>query len=263
MVVAATCWAVVPAAGSGTRFRADADELPKQYQLLAGKPVLVHTLKQLLAIERLRGITVALSAEDNYYASMVKATLSSDEQQHLSAVVGGASRAESVLHGLRALGDKAQADDWVLVHDAARPLLQLSDVNRLIDCCGDTDCGGVLVSPLHDTVKESVAEQSPSSPFVEAKQTHSRERMWLAQTPQMFRYAPLLAALESEVMTASAAGRTIVNEAITDEAMAMERAGHSVLLVPGSNRNMKITTREDLALAQYYLQCDASLRDGV
>jgi 2-C-methyl-D-erythritol 4-phosphate cytidylyltransferase len=223
------CWGVVPAAGVGARMGAAS---PKQYLPLAGATVLEHSVRALLASECLEGIILALHAEDR---SAVARALCADSR--IRSVPGGAERCDSVLAALHGLADAA-ADDWVLVHDAARPCVRVEDIRRLVAQVDDSGVGGLLAIPLLDTVKQ--ADQRGR-----VARTLDRRHLWRAQTPQMFRLGALRAALE----TARAAGR-----AVTDEAAAMELAGLPVQLVEGSVDNLKITHPDDLALADWYLR---------
>ena len=222
-------WCVVAAAGSGTRFGSGS---PKQYATLAGKPMLAWTLERLVAHPRIAGVMVVHAADDAYWPH-----LSISRDPAVRETTGGASRADSVLAGLRALGDTVSAPDFVLVHDAARPCVPAADISRLVDL-GVPAGGALLAAPLRDTLKRAEDGQRVAA-------TEPRDARWRAFTPQLFRHGELVAALEA----ARAAGIDI-----TDEAMAMERAGHRPLLVEGSERNIKITTRDDLALAEFLLR---------
>ncbi len=229
---AARLFAVVPAAGIGSRV---GGERPKQYQSLAGQPVLQHSLTALLACPAIEQIVVALRAHD-HWADSVPAL----GDRRVRRVVGGAERADSVLAGLCALATVGAPHDWVLVHDAARPCLQRGDLERLIsrsDACGESGEGAILAQPVVDTLKQAGDDGR-------VIRTIDRRRLWRAQTPQMFRLGELRRALEQ----ALAAG-----EAVTDEASAMERVGHAVQLVAGAASNLKVTLPEDLALAAFYL----------
>ena len=229
MVSPQRCWAVVPAAGVGSRMGAD---LPKQYLQLAGATVLEHSLNALLASRRLSGVVVALAPDDR---RALRLPVFGDER--IQRVVGGEQRSDSVQAALAALLEQGDPGDWVLVHDAARPCLPADDLNRLIDRVTASGVGGLLAAAIVDTVK-----QATDAGLV--ARTLDRNLLWRAQTPQMFRLGELQAALES------AKGQGLV---VTDEASAMELAGHPVQLVPGSARNLKVTLPEDLQLAAWYL----------
>lgn len=221
-------WCVVPAAGRGARVGGD---IPKQYLPIAGKPMLLHTLERLAAHPRIAGLMVVLEADDARWPKW----LTFDDKPVLTTV-GGAERADSVMAGLRALCDRVNDGDFVLVHDAARPCVRADDISRLIEQ-GIPAGGALLAAPLRDTLK-----RADDGHHVIA--TEPREARWRALTPQLFRHGELVAALES----ARAAG-----VAITDEAMALERAGHRPLLVEGSEDNIKVTTPADFALAEFLL----------
>ena len=223
------CWGVVPAAGSGSRMAAG---LPKQYLQLAGATLLEHSLNALLADTRLAGVVVALPPQDSIAASLPVCA-----DARVQRVTGGQERSDSVRAALTALLQQGDAQDWVLVHDAARPCLQAQILDRLIERVTASGTGGLLAVPIVDTVKQGTSEGLVA-------RTLDRSRLWRAQTPQMFRLGELHAAL------ASAMQRGL---AVTDEAAAMELAGHPVQLVPGSASNLKVTLPEDLQLAAWYL----------
>ncbi|TGD76057.1 2-C-methyl-D-erythritol 4-phosphate cytidylyltransferase [Mangrovimicrobium sediminis] len=221
------CHAVVPAAGVGTRMGSD---IPKQYLRFDGVTLLEHSVNALLRDPRIESVTVAVSENDTHAD-----TLPLFADPRVQRVTGGAQRADSVLAGLRAVpGDP---DDWVLVHDAARPGLPEADLARLIDQVLASQVGGILAEAIVDTVK-----YVGDSGLVE--HTLDRSRLWCAQTPQMFRLGELGAALE---------GALAQGLPVTDEASAMEHAGLPVQLVPGSPANFKVTAPDDLALAAWYL----------
>ncbi len=222
-------WAVVPAAGVGARMGAG---IPKQYLKIAGRTVLEHVLERLSECHRIDGIVVAVSPTDRYWGDLAL----TPPKLRLVAP-GGASRSHSVLNGLVGLRKFAAPADLVLVHDAARPCVPLADINRLIETVGADADGGLLALPVTDTVKRSDERRR-------VLETVPRERLWRAQTPQLFQ----LDALENALRTALAGA-----EPVTDEAGAMERLGFRPRLVPGSPRNIKITLPEDLELAAYYL----------
>lgn len=222
-------WCVVPAAGRGMRF---GTQRPKQYTPLHGKPLLVRTLERLAACREVRGLMVVLAADDADWPA-------TDEiaGKPVRTAIGAGERSGSVLAGLRALPTAVGADDFVLVHDAARPCVAAADIERLVRL-GVPAGGALLAAPLRDTLKR--ADES-----ARVLATEPRELRWRALTPQMFRRGELEAALAA----AEAAG-----VAITDEAMAMERAGHRPLLVEGAESNIKVTTRADLLLAEFLLE---------
>lgn len=221
----AQCWGVVPAAGIGSRMGA---EVPKQYLPLAGSTVLEQTLHNMLGWGMLKGITVALHPADAWWQALALAA-----NPLIDTVTGGEQRCDSVLAALMALESRAAPLDWVLVHDAARPCVLAQDVRSLCEAVADDSTGGLLALPVAETVK-----RADSSGRV--GETLDRADLWLAQTPQMFRYAAL-----RESLAAAIAG----GDQVTDEAAAMERAGHRPLLVAGHRGNLKITRPEDLPLA--------------
>jgi 2-C-methyl-D-erythritol 4-phosphate cytidylyltransferase len=221
-------WCVVPAAGRGTRF---GSERPKQYMPLHGKPLLLRTLERLAACSEIGGLMVVLAADDAEWPGA-----DAIAGKAVRTATGAAERSGSVLAGLRALPESVVADDFVLVHDAARPCVEAGDVARLVRL-GVPAGGALLAAPLRDTLKRADASARVLA-------TESRESRWRALTPQLFRRGELEAAL-------AAAERADV--AITDEAMAMERAGHRPLLVEGTESNIKVTTPADLRLAEYLL----------
>lgn len=222
---------LIPAAGSGQRISV---ELPKQYFTLAGKTVLEHTLEKCLAIPHLAKIVIAVAADDHRFKA-----LPLSRHPKILSVVGGKERADSVCAALLAIKDEAQADDWVLVHDAARPCVSLEEIDALLAAVANHEAGGILALPMTDTVKQSDAQQHIVT-------TLPREKLWRAQTPQCFRYDILERALDSVRQK---------NIAITDDAMAVELLGYQPLLVPGRSSNIKITYPDDLYLAEKFLEC--------
>jgi 2-C-methyl-D-erythritol 4-phosphate cytidylyltransferase len=217
--------ALVPAAGSGSRFGGPS---PKQYLQLNGRPLMWHTLQALSQVEAISEVVLVLSPGDEWF---------DDFDWNLPKLrvhrVGGASRAESVRNGLEVMA--ASAEDWVLVHDAARCCLSVAAVERLIATLADDPVGGLLALPVPDTVKRADAEGRISA-------TVPRQGLWLAQTPQMFR-----AGLLSQALARSMA------EEVTDEAAAIEQHGHKPRLVEGDAQNFKVTYPRDLALARAIL----------
>lgn len=222
-------WAVVPAAGSGARFGGD---VPKQYRLLAGEPLIQRTLSRLLAHPSIEGAIVALAPDDSRWPRLATAF-----DKPVLACVGGADRAASVLAALRALPPQVGDDTLVLVHDAARPCVRMVDLDRLVAAAQGDAVGALLAAPVRDTLKRADAGHR-------AEATVPRDRLWRALTPQAFRRGALTHALER----AQAEG-----VAVTDEAMAMERMGLHAVLVEGSEDNIKVTVAGDLALAERIL----------
>lgn len=224
----ARCFALLPCAGTGSRAGTAG---PKQYEPLLGVPLVLHTLAAFQRVPRIDRVLVVVSPGDRF--------LSIDDPQVMLARCGGASRAQSVFNGLRALGDAgARVDDWVLVHDAARCLVTPAQIDALIDACLPDPVGGLLALKLPDTLKAEAAGRVAA--------TLDRSDKWLAQTPQMFRIGALQAALAARAETGF--------EGITDEASAMELAGQAPRLVPGSAQNFKVTYPEDFALAEAILK---------
>jgi 2-C-methyl-D-erythritol 4-phosphate cytidylyltransferase len=219
-------YALVPAAGSGSRMAAS---LPKQYLSLRGCTVAEHTLSRLLAFAPIQQIVVATSASDLWWPQLGIA-----HHKRIRSVLGGDTRAESVLNGLRALKEVSSERDWVLVHDMARPCVRLSDIETLLRESGPE--GAILAAPISDTVKRADQQHILA--------TVPRQQLWRALTPQLFP----LHALHDALASALAAGADI-----TDEASAMERAGVQPKLVPGQADNIKITVPADLPLAGFYL----------
>ncbi len=223
-------WAVVPAAGVGRRMGAPT---PKQYLELGGRPVIEHTLETLLACPRLDGVYVAVSAQDEWWGDTAMS-----KHPRVVRVDGGSERCHSVLNALNLLQQSAAPEEWVLVHDAARPCLRMQDLEHLIDQLQEHPVGGVLGVPVRDTMKRTGVGNGVSK-------TVSRDHLWHAYTPQMFRLGPLQQALEQAV----AKGLTV-----TDDASAMELAGSTPVMVEGHDDNIKITRPEDPSLAEFYLK---------
>jgi 2-C-methyl-D-erythritol 4-phosphate cytidylyltransferase len=225
----AAIWAVVPAAGRGTRF---GGELPKQYLQVEGRLLLAHTLDALLAHPAVAGAVIALADGDPLWPGWVEYA-----GKPLLTCTGGDSRATSVLAALQALPESVRADDFVLVHDAARPNLALSDLDQLLERGRVDPVGAILAAPVRDTLKRADDDDGIDA-------TEPRERLWRALTPQLFRRLQLTRALQA----AADAGVEV-----TDEAMALERQGLRPLLVEGREDNFKVTTPADLARFEFEL----------
>lgn len=225
-------WVVVPAAGTGKRF---GSETPKQYLSLLGKTIMQHTLDRLASLPMIERLIVPIAAQDEVAAKLVL-----QYPEKIQFVVGGSERMDSVLAGLQAL-TTAQADDWVLVHDVARPCVRLADIESLITTLAEDAVGGILGHPVRDTIKQSSASSTTTTRI---ETTVPRQRLWQAFTPQMFRYQLLKNALEHAV------NQHIL---VTDEASAVEVLGYQPQLVQGSLDNLKITFPDDLPLAAYFL----------
>lgn len=217
-------WVVIPAAGRGTRM---GGERPKQYLELDGVPVLEHTLRRFVGHPSISGVVVVLAAADPHWGG-----IDPDVRAAVTVADGGDERADSVRSGLAALTGRADDSDWVLVHDAARPCLRRGDLDRLLVELADDPVGGLLAVPVRDTLKRIAGGH--------VSETVPRDDLWHAQTPQMFRLGLLRTALAA-------------HPEVTDEAMAVERAGHVVRVVEGHADNLKITRPEDLDLATWHL----------
>jgi len=222
-------FALVPAAGVGARM---GGVVPKQYGQIAGKSLLQHVMETFAATPEIEHCYVVVSPEDSFIATLPAVPRTT------ILFCGGATRQISVTHGLGAIATEVKPDDWVLVHDAARCLVEPGAVSRLIDICRDDAVGGLLALPLPDTLKSEVNGR--------VQQTVPREHKWLAQTPQMFRLQALHDALAA-VASSGFAG-------ITDEASAMERLGLQPRLVEGSAQNFKVTYPADFVLAEAILR---------
>ncbi len=226
-------WALLPCAGTGARAVAPgaAAGVPKQYQPVAGLPLVLHTLAAFAGVRRLLGTLVAVAPGDAFFDAHPSGL-------HFAVACGGATRADTVLGGLRVLRERgAEEGDWVLVHDAARCLVTTAQIDALIDACEHDSVGGLLAHKLADTLK--TASEGPGG--VRVASTVDRSDKWLAQTPQMFR----LGALESALVRYGAQA--------TDEASAMEAMGLHPRLVPGGAQNFKVTYPDDFALAEAVL----------
>lgn len=223
-------WVIVPAAGIGKRMGGD---VPKQYLPLAGYSVIEHTLHRLSLHPLVEEIVVVLSEKDTYWDKLRLSWIS----KPVRTVMGGDERCHSVLNGLKSLKERAADNDWVLVHDAARPCIRPGDIESLISEC-QNEAGGLLGMPVKDTMKQVDETHKITS-------TLKRDHIWHALTPQMFRYKDLVLALSNLLDR---------NELVTDEAMAMEQTGCQPKMVCGHADNIKITHPDDLALAEFYLE---------
>lgn len=221
-------WVIIPAAGSGKRMGA---EVPKQYLSLHGHTVLEHTISRFINHPDITGIVLAI-AEDDVWWKTLKVSY-----PRLHVVAGGTERCDSVLNALDFLQSHAAEDDWVLVHDAARPCLRHEDIDLLLETLRDHPVGGLLGLPVSDTVKRCDVNGV-------VMETVPRDNLWRALTPQMFHVGPLHRAISAAIE----AGATL-----TDESSAMEHARHQPLMVEGHPDNIKITRPQDLILADLYL----------
>jgi 2-C-methyl-D-erythritol 4-phosphate cytidylyltransferase len=220
-------FAIVPAAGQGTRI---GDPVPKQYIPLAGKPMVFHGLAALAQVARIERVFVVLAPGDRHWAKHDWSALGAKVEP---LYAGGAHRAQSVANALDALDDRIGAEDWVLVHDAARPCIRAELVEQFLDELDDDPVGGLLAMPLADTLKSAAEGQRVAA-------TIPRLNLWRAQTPQMFRYGVLRRGLAERADA-------------TDESQAVEAAGRAPRLIEGENGNIKVTFAEDLALAEMIL----------
>ncbi len=209
--------------------------LPKQYVPLFGRPLILHTLERLCAHPKVSGVMVGIASDDQWWATLAQDV--SQLPKFLDTFVGGSERADTVNNGLKALTEHASPDDWVLVHDAARPCVRASDIDRLINEVSGHADGGLLALPIADTVKRTDDGRIVS-------ETVSRTNLWRAQTPQLFPLARLSEALAQALAT---------GDVVTDEAAAVERLGGRPRVVAGHADNIKITVDEDIALAELFM----------
>ncbi|NMP29940.1 2-C-methyl-D-erythritol 4-phosphate cytidylyltransferase [Thalassotalea sp. M1531] len=217
--------AIVPAAGVGKRMKSDC---PKQYLTIAGKTILEHTVHKLLACQHITEVVIAIGQRDEYFADTKLG-----KHPKVSVVDGGKERVDSVFSGLTACDE----EQWVMVHDAARPCVQVADIESLIVQCQQSNVGGLLAAKVKDTMKRSHANGLVES-------TVERENLWHALTPQMYKAGELKAAIEDGLR------KGVI---ITDESSAIEAFGLPSQLVEASSENLKITQPEDLALAEFIL----------
>jgi len=218
---------LIPAAGSGSRM---VTQYPKQYLQLQGRPLIEHTLAIFMQSARISSVNLVLSPDDVLWDK-----LNIPDNLRLKVFrCGGATRSQSVMNGLVAIEQDVNGDDWILVHDAARPCLSNALLNQLLDTLQNDPVGGLLAVPLADTLKRANDEQRVAN-------TEPRENLWQAQTPQMFRYDLLRRALQAS------------GGAPTDEAQAIEALGLEPKLVPGELSNLKVTYPQDLLLAEAIL----------
>lgn len=223
-------WAVVPAAGFGSRMGVS---LPKQYLRINDRTVLEYTLSRFCEHPRISGVVAVIARDDPYWPELAVST-----DSKIRRAEGGVERMHSVLSGLRLLEHEAAPDDWVLVHDAARPCIRIADISKLMEALENHAVGGLLGWPVRDTMKR-VADND------EVIETIDRSGLWHALTPQMFRLADLRSALEAVLKS----GRIV-----TDEAQAMELTGARPQFIKGAPDNIKITLNTDLELAEIYLR---------
>jgi 2-C-methyl-D-erythritol 4-phosphate cytidylyltransferase len=234
----ARLFALIPAAGAGVRVGLD---LPKQYHLIAGKAMLYHSVAALARCAAISNVFVVLANGDERYPHC---GLEEFGDKVVSLFCGGQERRDSVYNGLVAMAGAVDEDDWVLVHDAARPLLPADALQRLIDEAGADEVGGLLAIPVADTMKRAKGDLTlkMGDNEIRVASTERRAELWQAQTPQMFRYGLLLSAL----------GRADA-ASVTDEAAAIEQLGLSPRLVLGSPANLKVTWSDDIVIAEALL----------
>jgi 2-C-methyl-D-erythritol 4-phosphate cytidylyltransferase len=235
-------FAVIPAAGTGTRFGGG---VPKQYASLAGRPVIAHSIERIAAVLRPDAVVVALSPKDREYERCV-----GDRDGINAERCGDATRAGTVRNALHALSSRCAQDDWIVVHDAVRPCVPRAAIVRLAQAVADDPVGGLLALPVSDTLKRAAVD---GTALPRVARTESRDGLWQAQTPQMFRYGVLASALALDAALAW------TDEAQAVEALADRGGSARPRLVEGSAHNIKITYAEDLALAEAIL---ASERDA-
>lgn len=229
------CFLIVPAGGTGIRMQS---AIPKQYLILKnGLSILDYNLKKFLSMNEIIGCVIVISKDNKYFDK----SLYKNHRKILAITEGGKERLNSVMNALKVLSKFAKADDWVLVHDAVRPFFKTKDVINLINTAKKNKEGAILVSKINDTLK--LANKNKEK----IKKTIHREYLFKAQTPQIFRFSRLVTALENAINN---------NLHITDEAQAIEQIKDNIRIVIGSEKNIKITTKDDFDLANYYIKKD-------
>ena len=223
-------WVVIPAAGIGRRMGSN---VPKQYVSVNGKTIVEHTIDNFIGRKEIENICIAISESDKHWPA-----LPISKNKKIITTIGGSERYESVYNALCALKDKANDDDWVLVHDAVRPCLKKSIIDRLITDISSNDVGGILALPCFETMKKVNNNRH-------IEETINREIIWRAQTPQVFKYKKLLLAIEKAINE---------NIHITDEAMAMELLNYKPIVIMGDEKNIKITHQIDLKHLELFLK---------
>jgi len=229
MSVAPECWAIIPAAGIGQRM---ASSVPKQYLNIGGKTILEHAAQPLLNNTHIKHVVFALHANDDQFSHLAF----QDSKHKIRKVIGGETRAHSVLNALEAIKSEIKPNDFVLVHDAARPCLSDMDLTKLIDTCLPHEVGGILAARATDTIKQVQRH--------EISCTLNRDNIWRAFTPQMFKFKILYDAIKHALQNSIT---------ITDEASAIESMNFHPCVVEGSSRNIKVTCPDDIAIAEMYL----------
>lgn len=243
-------YSIVPAAGIGSRMRSSScaeSDLSKQYMSVAGKTVIEHALSPLVESDEITRVVVPISQHDEVWPTLAIAS-----HVKVFPTIGGATRVQSVFNGLLALAETIEDTNidgsWVIVHDAARPCLESKKLAALIAQVRKSSLGGILAIPAQDTLKSIRHKETVNKATSEAlyvAETLDRSTIWMAQTPQMFRFGELKMAIHQSLNTGAQ---------ITDESAAMELAGYPVQLVKGSSANLKITTPADLLIAESYFQ---------
>jgi len=223
-------WVVIPAAGIGKRM---GGETPKQYVKLKNKPIIEHAVSVFIKHPKIFQVVVVLHADDTQWSSFPVS-----ESEKIITTVGAETRAASVMQGLERLQETAFSNDWVLVHDAARPCLTTETLDRLIGSLKNHLVGGLLAIPVADTLKKVDGDHA-------VQETVSRKKLWAAQTPQLFRFGVLYDAMKKALAQ---------DVCITDESSAIEFSGEHPLVIRGDPRNIKITRPEDLEIAEHYLE---------
>ncbi len=221
-------WVLIPAAGVGRRM---GFTIPKQYLKISHQSILEHTISLFLAHSFIKKVIVIVHSEDTEWPNV------NIDHSKIATVVGGALRADSVMQGLEHLRSFAAINDWVLVHDAVRPCLQQERLSQFIKTIADHPVGGLMATPVVDTIKKVTANGRVC-------QTILRENLWIAQTPQMFRYGLLYSALQQALK---------IKASVTDEASAIELAGQAPLIFEGDHYNIKVTQPDDLRYVRDYL----------
>jgi 2-C-methyl-D-erythritol 4-phosphate cytidylyltransferase len=219
-------WIIIPAAGIGKRM---GTEIPKQYLKLGEQTVLEHTIQRFQNLPQIKGIVVCIAPDDLYFEKLAIS-------KQVMITNGGKERCDSVLNGLKYLEQYAEENDWILVHDAARPCVRKSDIEKLMFELQNHEVGGLLAVPVRDTMKRAKNQC--------VEMTINRENLWHALTPQMFRFKILKTALETTLEK---------QQIITDEAQAVEFLGLSPMLIEGHADNIKITHPNDLQLATLFI----------
>ena len=218
-------WAVIPAAGVGKRY---GSEIPKQYLPLSGMPVLLHSINKFVKFDEIEEVLVALNPDDTFWPKL------NFSHPKVKTIHGGSERCDSVNRALVELSGRAENEEWILVHDAARPCIRDFDVKKIIEIVHNEDVGGLLACPILDTIKE-VGDN------LDVLKTIPREKLWSAMTPQIFQYELLKKAMNAVLV----AGRSV-----TDEASAIELIGLTPRVVEGDKTNIKITHPQDMVLAE-------------